>query len=81
MNTKRIEKTLIALKPNKKVYFSSKAIVIALKTGRLDIAKGRLDEYFNHYVKTAFIHNLYMDVYEEINEFYNASITALIEAK
>ena len=81
MNIKRIEKALAALKTNKKAYLSSKCIYLALKTDRVDAAEKRLNEYFAHYVQLAFIHNLYMDVYEEIGEFYNAAIAALIEAK
>ena len=81
MNTKRIESALESLKHNRAVYMKAKVIVIALTTGRNEVAEKRLSEFFNLVVKLANKDIMFMDVYEEANEFYNAALPATMEAK
>lgn len=81
MNTKRIESALAALKHNKAAYGKAKVITIAITTGRVQVAEKRLSEFFNLVVKLANKDIMFMDVYEEANEFYNAALPALFEAQ
>jgi len=79
MNTKRIEKALEALKSNKAVFMKAKTIDVALRAGKLEHADKFIAAFYTKFVEIAFINELYMDIYEEIGEFYNAAIAALIE--
>lgn len=81
MNTARIESALESLKINKAAYLKAKVIYMAITTGRTEVADKRLSEFFHKVVKLANNDIMFMDVFEESNEFYNAALVALWEAQ
>ena len=72
MNIKRIEKAMASMKHNRAAYMKAKVIFMALDTGRYEIAEKRVAEFFDKVVKLANLDMMFMDVVEEVNEFYNA---------